>query len=889
MEWIVLVVLVILWYADREKAAGRIAMLEQAVSELRRELGSLIRARAAGAPVAQPQPPPAVEATPVVEAQEAPEPAASVAAPMPGAEIPPSLAPSPREEFATAAPYRSQARSDMYREAPVVAWVRNYFTGGNLIVRVGILVLFFGVAFFLKYAAEHSHIPIEVRLTGVAVAALVLLTIGWRLRERRPAYALALQGGGVGIFYLTVFAALRLYALLPATGAFGLLVGVGAFSAVLAVRQESMALAVLGTVGGFLAPVLTATEHGNHVVLFSYYALLDVGVFGIAWFRAWRPLNLLAFMFTFGISALWGVSHYRPELLGTTEPFLIVFFLMFVAIAVLFALRRAPELLNYVDGTLVFGTPMVVMGIQSALVNHIAYALAYSALALGVFYLLLALVLKRWHRDSLRLLIESALALAIAFGTLAIPLALQGRWTAACWALEGVAILWIGLRQQRQLAVAAGILLQVVAGIAYVVDESVSVRAVSVINSEFLAAAIVSVGGFLASALTRTKPPFLKQWHVVIPTALLYWALAWWLYAGLDEIHRFVPYNYQSSAMLTYVAVAGALLSVLAARLDWAHARLPPLCLLPVMVLAVFGWLPYQHPADFGGWWAWPIALSIGYAALKANETAVSPPTQTALHVIGIWLVLGLVTWEAAWQVGRTGTGAWPLATWGVVPAAVLFALPALAKRGGWPITGRESDYLTVAATGIALYLCLWAMVTNVISNGDAAPLPYIPLLSPLDAGEGLAIFAMIAWLVRLPSFEIASALARDRRIPFSIIAAMTFFWLNTMLLRAVNHWAQIPYELGPMLSSTLTQASLSLFWTLLALAAMLWSARQGHRLPWFCGAGLMGVVIVKLFLIDLSHIGTVPRIVSFLGVGTLMLVLGYYSPLPPMTKETEP
>ncbi len=117
----------------------------------------------------------------------------------------------------------------------------------------------------------------------------------------------------------------------------------------------------------------------------------------------------------------------------------------------------------------------------------------------------------------------------------------------------------------------------------------------------------------------------------------------------------------------------------------------------------------------------------------------------------------------------------------------------------------------------------------------------------------------------------------------------MAFFWLNTMLLRAVNHWAQIPYELGPMLSSTLTQASLSLFWTLLALAAMLWSARQGHRLPWFCGAVLMGVVIVKLFLIDLSHIGTVPRIVSFLGVGTLMLVLGYYSPLPPVTKETDP
>jgi uncharacterized membrane protein len=856
MEWIVIGILVILWFTERNALARRITRLEDAIGDLRRELAALVRAHPASASVEVQEP--ATESNTV---------------PLWDDEIPASLAPPPR--------------AGEHPEMPIVAWVRDYFTGGNLIVRVGILVLFFGVAFFLKYAAEHSHIPIELRLTGVALAALVLLALGWRLRDRRPAYALALQGGGIGILYLTVFAALRLYALMPASGAFGLLIGIGVFSAVLAVRQESMALAVLGIVGGFLAPVLTAAEHGNHVVLFSYYALLDVGVFGIAWFRAWRMLNLLAFICTFGISALWGASHYRPELLGTTEPFLIVFFLMFVAIAVLFALRRAPDLLNYVDGTLVFGTPVVVMGIQSALVNHIPYATAYSALALAAFYVLLAIPLMRWQRESLRLLTESALALAIAFATLAVPLALQGRLTAACWALEGVAILWIGLRQERQLAVAAGILLQFLAGIAYVVDESVAATAVSIINSEFLAAVIVSIGGFLASALTRTKPPWQKNWHAIVPVSLFHWALAWWLYAGFHEIYLFLPVSDQSSALLTYTAAAAALLSVLAARLDWTPARLPPLWLFPVLGLAVIWWLPHGHPAALGGWWAWPIALGVGYATLKANEAAVSPPCQMALHVIGLWLLVGLLTWEAAWQVGTAATGAWPLATWGVIPAAALFAIPALAKRGGWPTAGRESGYLTVAATGIALYLGAWALRSNMISNGEAAPLSYIPLLSPLDASEGIAILAMIAWLARLPSFETAAPLAKDRRVAFSLTAIVAFCWLNTMLLRAVHHWALIPYELGPMLGSTLTQASLSLFWTVLALASMLWSARRGHRLPWFCGAVLMGVVIVKLFLIDLSHIGTVPRIVSFLGVGTLMLVLGYYSPLPPATKET--
>jgi uncharacterized membrane protein len=41
-------------------------------------------------------------------------------------------------------------------------------------------------------------------------------------------------------------------------------------------------------------------------------------------------------------------------------------------------------------------------------------------------------------------------------------------------------------------------------------------------------------------------------------------------------------------------------------------------------------------------------------------------------------------------------------------------------------------------------------------------------------------------------------------------------------------------------------------------------------------------VVIAKLFLIDLSRIGSVERIISFVGVGLLMLVVGYFSPLPP-------
>ena len=75
-------------------------------------------------------------------------------------------------------------------------------------------------------------------------------------------------------------------------------------SAMLAVLQDAMVLAALGTSGGFLAPILASTGGGSHVGLFSYYAALNAGVLAVAWFRSWRFLNWLAFVFTFALNAL---------------------------------------------------------------------------------------------------------------------------------------------------------------------------------------------------------------------------------------------------------------------------------------------------------------------------------------------------------------------------------------------------------------------------------------------------------------------------------------------------------------------------------------------------------------------------------------------------------
>ena len=243
--------------------------------------------------------------------------------------------------------------------------VKDFLFGGNLMVRVGVVVLLFGFAFLVKYAAARDLVPLEVRLTTAFVAGIGLLLLGWRLRRSRSGYAVALQGGGIGVMYLTLFAAARLFHMVPLPLTFGVMVGLVVFSGMLAVLQNAASIAVLAAAGGFLAPVLLSTGTGSHVMLFSYYALLNAGIFGIAWFKAWRWLNLVGFVFTFGIGSAWGLEYYRPNHYGSTQPFLAIFFCFYLVIAILFALRQPPRLKGYVDGTLVFGLPPVVFGLQS--------------------------------------------------------------------------------------------------------------------------------------------------------------------------------------------------------------------------------------------------------------------------------------------------------------------------------------------------------------------------------------------------------------------------------------------------------------------------------------------------------------------------------------------
>jgi uncharacterized membrane protein len=791
--------------------------------------------------------------------------------------------------------------------------VIRWFSGGNTVVRVGIVILFFGIAFLLKYAYEHTHVPIELRLAGVLLGGVALLGLGWRLRTTRPGYALTLQGGGIGVMYLTIFAAFRLFGLLPPAAALGLMVLIAAASAILAIKQDSLALASLGISGGFLAPLLASTGAGSHVMLFSYYLVLNLGIAAVAWHKAWRLLNLLGLVFTAFIGWLWGAQSYEPAHFASAEVFLLLHFALYLAIPILYARRQALELKHYVDGTLVFGVPLVAFGMQLGMLRHVEYGAAWSALGAAAVYFALASGTWRKAGDALRLLAESYVALCVAFATLAIPLAFEGRLTSAIWALEGAAIVWVAVRQKRMLALEFGVFLQFAAGLAFYLDASLPFLAhtgdgaialyagrtfasapIPLLNSIYLAGLFIAAGGLFCSAYLgrHGKAMFAQNEgdspdHLLV-AVLLGWGALWWTGSGLHEIHRFVAPENHNHAALGFLTLSSMAFSLLARRLDWPLARWLVYAIVPAMLIAVVVEVGVAaHPLADYGWIAWPLAFALHLAA-RARHDAEQPQFASLLHVLGLWIFAVIASWEVGWWLNDLvqGRAVWPLIAWAFVPALVLAGLSTAALRARWPVSAQLAAYLALGAAPIAVYLAAWTLYANFSSDGNPAPLPYLPLLTPLDVAQ-FAVFVLIAYWLRVArSMGLLGALFANSAWLYAAFGGTAFVWLNGVLLRTLHHWAGVPFRLDLMLRSVLVQTSLSIFWTVLALAAMAYATRRSLRALWFAGAALMTVVVAKLFLVDLSNIGGVERIVSFIGVGVLMLVIGYFAPVPPKAER---
>jgi uncharacterized membrane protein len=808
-----------------------------------------------------------------------------------------------------------------------LAWLRDWLTQGNPIVKAGLAILFVGLSFLARYAAQAGLLPVELRLAAIGAVGVALLALGFRQRAARPGFGLALQGGGVAVLYLTVFAAFRLYGLVPQLPALALMVLVCAGGCALALLQNSRALAFMAFAGGFAAPLLLSTGGGSHVGLFGYYALLNLAILFIATRRAWRALNLLGFVATFGVAAAWGGMRYGAEHYASAQAFLLLFVAIFITTAILYAratpLRLGLSTTQAVDTTLVFGTALAGFGLQAGLAQPFLYGEAFSALGFGAVYVLLAAALLR-RGPHWRVLGESFLALGVGFATLAVPLALDARWTSAVWALEGAAAFWVGRRQARWMPRAFGLLLQALAGLSYFGALGQPTSRWPLAHAGFLGALLIALPAVATAwwarqPLAHSGSRWAAGWarlERLLPTPLLFYGLAMWLQAWSMETIRWVPgtlagdYGHAAwSASGAQWLLAGVALLSFAALLGWGRrtawpaATWPSRLSLPVLALTLLAqWLSGLNVLSWPAWLCWPLALALHLALLRRAEPdaahAPGPAAQrwsSLQHSGTVWLVVLLLADALASWAGRSGLWgtAWASVAGVVAAMAVLLALTRWAGRAGqaearsrfaWPLNPHAPAYYWRAAAPLALGLWLGAFALAWTSSGRTAPLPYVPLLNPTDLAVLLAIGALLLWrrtvLAATPRPAGAAVLAHPAA--WGALGLLGLVALSTLWLRVAHHYFGVPWDAGALYDSFVVQTGYAILWTLTALALMLAAHRRGLRPAWLAGAALLALVVAKLILVDLSNRGGGERIIAFIGVGVLMLVVGYFAPLPP-------
>ncbi len=206
------------------------------------------------------------------------------------------------------------------------------FIGENLVSKIGIAILVLAIGFFVKFAIDNNWIGPVGRVAVGLLCGGILVFLAHRLRKNYQAFSSVLVGGGLAVFYFTITLAYHQFHLFSQTMAFAIMIVITIFAVVLSILYDRQELAIIALVGGFSAPFLVSDGSGNYKTLFTYLIVLNTGLLIIAYNKAWRLMNLLAFIFTIILFTGWlvSLSYDTPvAVYGNALKFAAIFYLLF--------------------------------------------------------------------------------------------------------------------------------------------------------------------------------------------------------------------------------------------------------------------------------------------------------------------------------------------------------------------------------------------------------------------------------------------------------------------------------------------------------------------------------------------------------------------------------
>lgn len=243
--------------------------------------------------------------------------------------------------------------------------------------------------------------------------------------------------------YLAVWAGYQLYDLMSPSAALVYLAFVVAAGGALAVRYNSMALAIMAALGGFLNPILVSTGRDFLGALYLYLLLLNAGTLALAVYKCWRALTAVAMSATW-LLALIGWAGALPSERFVALGFGTAYLLMFHSALLLRYLRTEEPsenqdlFLSALNSLAFFVLGMVALPDSGRPLFALLVGLAHIGLAVGW----------RTRRRGESSAVLAFLGLGIGAVTMAVALQFEGSVLATVWTIEAVLIMLAAVRTE---------------------------------------------------------------------------------------------------------------------------------------------------------------------------------------------------------------------------------------------------------------------------------------------------------------------------------------------------------------------------------------------------------------------------------------------------------
>ncbi|HVW94561.1 MAG TPA: DUF2339 domain-containing protein [Mucilaginibacter sp.] len=316
------------------------------------------------------------------------------------------------------------------------------FIGENLVNKIGIAILVLAIGFFVKYAIDNNWVGAVGRIGIGIVCGGILTVFAHRMRNSYRAFSSVLAGGGLAIFYFTITLAFQDFHLFSQITALAILIVITLFAVVLSLLYNKQELAVIALIGGFASPFMVSNGSANYTGLFVYLLVLNTGLLIIAWYKAWRILNISAFalsVIVFGTVLL----TLKPANYTIGFRFASAFYLLFFVINIINNVRENKKFLAADFSILLLNTALYfAAGLYLLNAMHLPQYKGIFSASLAALNLFLSYILFRNRRVDPNIL-YLLIGITLTFISLTAPIQLHGHYITMFWASETILLYWL--------------------------------------------------------------------------------------------------------------------------------------------------------------------------------------------------------------------------------------------------------------------------------------------------------------------------------------------------------------------------------------------------------------------------------------------------------------